>query len=373
MEKSALYVHIPFCKQKCLYCDFPSFCNVDFLMEDYIDALVIELKKIEGNKISTIFIGGGTPTYLSLQALKKLKKVFLELDIDKKIEFTVEGNPGTFSKKKLEILKSMGVNRLSIGLQAVQDKLLKELGRIHNFNEFLESYNIARKVGFENINIDLMFGLPNQSFDDWKKTLNEVLKLNPQHLSCYSLIIEEGTPFYKLYNEDNLPEEDLVLKMYEYTKEILKQNGYNHYEISNFAKEGYECRHNLVYWELLNYIGVGSSSHSYYNGKRYKNEANVKKYIEKINENGSAVIEEHQNSLEDDMEEFVFLGLRKMDGISIYEFKKRFGKDIYSVYGKVIEKYQKDKMIFLKNGRLSLSSRGINISNYILSDFIIEV
>lgn len=373
METSALYVHIPFCKQKCLYCDFPSFCNMDSLMEDYIDALSVELKRIQGNKISTVFIGGGTPTYLSLEALKKLKKSFNLLNIDKNIEFTVEGNPGTFSSEKLEILKSMGVNRLSIGLQAVQDRLLKELGRIHNFNEFLESYNIARKIGFENINIDLMFGLPNQSFDDWKETLNEVLKLKPQHLSCYSLIVEEGTPFYKRYNEDNLPKEDLVLKMYEYTKETLKQNGYNHYEISNFAKEGYECKHNIVYWELSNYIGVGSSSHSYYNGKRYKNEENVKKYIEKIHKNENAVVEEHENSLEDDMEEFVFLGLRKMEGISIDEFNRRFGRDIYSIYGKVIKKYEKDNMLVLRNGRLSLSSRGINISNYILSDFIIDV
>jgi oxygen-independent coproporphyrinogen-3 oxidase len=372
MEQTALYIHIPFCKQKCLYCDFPSFCNLEPLMNDYIKALGYELKTIkDGNIITTIYIGGGTPTYLNLEALITLKKFIGMLSIDKGAEFTIEGNPGTFTEEKLKILKSMGVNRLSIGLQAVQDGLLKTLGRIHNYEDFVESYNLARSLGFDNINIDLMFGLPGQTNEMWSETLETVIRLKPEHLSCYSLIIEEGTVFYKLYSEKDLPSEDSVLKMYSDAKRVLKENSYYQYEISNFSKIGFECKHNIVYWELGSYIGVGSSAHSYYNGIRYKNEANVKKYIQNINNNKSSVVDKYKNTIEDDMEEFMFLGLREIHGISLEKFKNLFNRDIYSVYGDVINKYKKEKLIVENQGRMRLSSRGIEISNYILSDFII--
>ncbi|AGK97067.1 radical SAM family heme chaperone HemW [Clostridium pasteurianum] len=372
MEETALYIHIPFCKQKCLYCDFPSFANSEELMTDYIRALSIEIRKLGNKKISTIFIGGGTPTYLNLEVLKILKKSLEELNLSKEIEFTIEGNPGTFTREKLKLLKDMGVNRLSIGLQAVQDELLEKLGRIHDFNTFLNSYNMARDMGFNNINVDLMFGLPGQDIEMWRHTLEIVINLNPEHLSCYSLIVEKGTPFFNLYSEEDLPDEDTVSEMYSLVKEFLSEKGYLQYEISNFSKNGLECKHNLVYWNLKNYIGVGSGAHSYYDGIRYRNEINVKRYVEAITKAGSAVVELHNNTLEDNMEEFMFLGLRKIKGISIEEFRQRFKKDIFSVYGDAIKKYKSNGMIILEKNRLYLSSRGIEISNYILSDFIIE-
>lgn len=372
MEETALYIHVPFCKQKCLYCDFPSFANSEGLMKDYIRALSIEIRKLGNKKISTIFIGGGTPTYLNLETLKILKKSLEELNLSKEIEFTIEGNPGTFTREKLKLLKEMGVNRLSIGLQAVQDELLKKLGRIHDYNTFLNSYNMARDMGFNNINIDLMFGLPGQNIEMWRHTLEIVINLNPEHLSCYSLILEKGTPFFNLYNEEDLPDEDIVSEMYSIVKEFLSEKGYLQYEISNFSRKGLECKHNLVYWNLKNYIGVGSGAHSYYNGIRYRNEINVKKYIEDIADAGSAVVESHNNTPEDNMEEFMFLGLRKIKGISIEEFRQRFKKNIFSVYGDVIKKFNSKGMMTLEKDRLYLSSRGIEISNYILSDFIIE-
>lgn len=374
MEQTALYIHIPFCKQKCLYCDFPSFCNLEPFMNDYVEALGQELKTIkDGKLITTIYIGGGTPTYLNLEALIALKNFIGMLNIDKGAEFTIEGNPGTFTEEKLKVLKAMGVNRLSIGLQAVQDGLLKKMGRIHNYEDFIKSYNLARKLGFDNINIDLMFGLPGQTNEMWSETLETVIKLQPEHLSCYSLILEEGTAFYKLYSEEDLPSEDSVLKMYSHTKKMLKENSYYQYEISNYSKIGFECKHNLVYWDLNSYIGVGSSAHSYYKGVRYRNEANVKKYIGNINNNQNTVVEKYKNTIEDDMEEFMFLGLRKIEGISLKKFKNLFKKDIYDIYADVINKYKKEKLIVEDQGKMRLSSRGIEISNYILSDFIIKV
>ncbi|WP_373854726.1 radical SAM family heme chaperone HemW [Clostridium arbusti] len=373
MKETALYIHIPFCKQKCLYCDFPSFANSEGLMERYIEALCKEIKSVCNKKVSTIFIGGGTPTYLNLDALEKLKKSLEILDLSKNIEFTIEGNPGTFTKEKLKILKDMGVNRLSIGLQAAQDKLLKKLGRIHDFNSFIDSYNMARSMGFKNINIDLMFGLPDQTIEMWKYTLETIVRLNPEHLSCYSLILEEGTPFFNLYSEKDLPSEDIVSEMYSITKDFLNSKGYFQYEISNFSKQNLECKHNLVYWNLKNYIGIGSGAHSYYNGIRYRNETDVQKYVEKVMGYGNAIVESYENTKEDNIEEFMFLGLRKINGISIKEFKRRFGKDIFLVYGNIIKKYECENMIIIKEDRLYLSSRGIEISNYILSDFIIKI
>lgn len=371
MDEIALYIHIPFCKQKCFYCDFPSFCSMENLMDSYIEVLDKEIENMKNNKIKTIFIGGGTPTYLNSKALKRLGESIGKLDLKYCEEFTIEGNPGTFTEEKLKIIKNMGVNRLSIGLQASQDELLKKIGRIHNYKDFINSYNMARDIGFNNINIDVIFGLPGQTNKMWKETLEKLIKLAPEHLSCYSLILEEGTAFYKMYSEKDLPDEDSIIEMYEIAKKMLKENSYYQYEISNFSKKGYQCKHNMVYWNLENYIGIGSSSHSYYKGKRYKNEPNVKKYIEKMKKYNNAIVENLQNTLNDNMEEFVFLGLRKIRGICIKEFEERFQKDIYSVYGEVIKKHKENNLLIENEGRLYLSSRGIEISNYVLSDFII--
>lgn len=343
-------------------------------MVDYAKALSIEIKdKCKGKKFNTIFIGGGTPSYLSMEAWKILKETLNSVNKYEDCEFTVECNPGSFDKDKLEIIKTAGANRISIGLQACQDELLAKLGRIHSFDEFLKSFEMARNIGFKNINIDLMFAIPEQSFGQWKETLEKVTGLEPEHISCYSLIVEEGTPFHKM-NEDGkliLPEEDTEVEMYNFTVEFLKNNGYKQYEISNFAKEHKECMHNLIYWSMDEYIGCGASAHSYFNNLRNKNEQNVKKYIEKILSNKDASIEKHENSKKDNMEEFMFLGLRKTEGISISDFKSKFNVNIYDIYGSVINKYVGLGLIKVDKDKVYLSEKAVHISNTIMSDFIL--
>lgn len=373
MKKVALYIHIPFCKQKCLYCDFPSFAGKEGCMLDYALALAKEINSIKDKKIKTIFIGGGTPTYLSLEGWEIIKKSIDGLDKCTDLEFTVEGNPGTFTSEKLNFLKTMGVNRLSIGLQAWQDSLLKELGRIHNIEDFKQSFQMARDLGFDNINVDLMFGLPSQTLKQWVETLENVIELNPEHLSCYSLIVEEGTDFYKRFEKGtlNLPDEELERNMYAETIEYLREKGYMQYEISNFTKNNKPCRHNLVYWNLDEYIGCGAASHSYSDGFRYRNEENVEEYIQKINVESNAIVEKRKNSVKDDMEEFMFMGLRKNVGISKSEFTQRFKKDIHIVYGEVISKYTSTGFMKESDFNLFLTFEGIELSNVIMAEFLI--
>lgn len=375
MNSVSLYIHIPFCKMKCHYCDFPSFSGKEQLMVDYAKALSQEISSsCKGKEISSIFIGGGTPTYLCIEGWKILQETIKKLSFRKEnFEFTIEGNPKTFKEEQLEIFEAMGVNRISMGLQAVQDCHLESLGRVHTFEDFYNSFQMLRKAGFSNINVDLMFGLPGQSLKDWKETLQKVTAIGPEHISAYSLIIEEGTRFYKLYEEGKLllPEEEVERAMYEEAIVYLEKAGYYQYEISNFAKKGYECKHNLVYWSLENYIGCGSSAHSYIHGTRYRNEEKVETYIRYINERGNAKIEEIINDKKDNMEEFMFLGLRKKTGISIKEFEERFEEPIHKIYGEVIEKHIKLKLLNEENNRLFLTDRGIELSNQVMSDFII--
>jgi len=344
-------------------------------MDSYIKALGKEIDaKVLQYNIKTIFIGGGTPTYLPLKMLEDLKAHIKKLNLTPNVEFTVECNPGTLDKEKLELLKDMGVNRLSIGLQAYDDSLLKEIGRIHNVDEFLKNYELARSIGFENINIDLMFALPNQTSELWKESLIKVAKLNPEHISAYSLILEEDTRFYDLNNKGtlNLPEEDVERGMYESLLSILKDFGYNQYEISNFSKEGRECRHNMVYWSMDEYIGVGSSSASYIESIRYKNVESVEEYIQKINTDKQAYKEKYKNLIKEDVEEFMFMGLRKTKGIEEKEFLNRFGKDIDSYYKDIINKYINVKLLKREDGYLKFTAEGIQLSNYVLADFLID-
>lgn len=371
----ALYIHIPFCKQKCLYCDFPSFPGKENKMLCYAKALSKEINKLKDKKINTIFIGGGTPTYLSLEGWKILKKSIEKLNVDKNLEFTVECNPGTFDKEKLKLLKFMGVNRLSIGLQAWQNKHLKALGRIHEVQDFIESFNLARKIGFNNINVDLMFGIPNQTLDEWKETLQNVVNMSPDHISCYSLIVEKGTKFYSLYEKDelDLPKEDIERSMYNYALKFLDSKQYHQYEISNFSKENKECRHNLVYWDVEEYIGCGAFAHSYENSFRYNNVQDIDEYIFKMDNNISPVENKNKNSEKNDMEEFMFMGLRKIKGISIEKFNKKFKISIYKVYGEVIDKYKRQNLLIEKAGNLFLSPKGIELSNMIMSDFLLDI
>lgn len=374
MKNISLYVHIPFCKQKCFYCDFKSYAGIEELENDYIDALILEIRnKCKGYLINTLFIGGGTPSYLSENNLSKLLKELNKLSFLDDAEKTIECNPGTLSDEKIKIIKENNINRISMGLQTTKNNLLKNIGRIHTIEEFKANYKRVRELGIENINIDIMFGLPNQSLEDYKETLEDIVKLNPEHISAYSLIIEEGTYFYKLYEENklNVPNEDDERRMYEITKEILEANNYKQYEISNYAKEGRECRHNKVYWELDEYIGVGVSASSFIDEKRIKNIDNIKEYIERINSNIDVSESIVANSLKEDMEEFMFLGLRMIEGVSIDKFKNKFSKDINDVYGEIINKNKKLDLLDEKNGRIYLTDKGIEVSNWVMSEFIL--
>ncbi|XZL55733.1 radical SAM family heme chaperone HemW [Clostridium perfringens] len=377
MDKISLYIHIPFCAQKCLYCDFPSFARKDHLRKAYIEALnkeIINLREKHNNlEINTIFIGGGTPSVLESDELECLLKEVAKLNMAKDIEYSMECNPGNLTEEKLEVMKKYGVNRISMGLQAKQDNLLKGLGRIHNYKTFKENFLLAKKVGFNNINVDLMFGLPNQRLNEWEETLREIISLEPAHISAYSLIIEEGTAFYNLYENDKLklPTEEEERKMYHLAKKILEENGFNQYEISNYAKEGKECRHNLAYWNMDNWIGVGSAAASYINGKRIKNISSVEEYINSIKDKGEAVEEIINNSKNDNMEEFMFMGLRKINGIDENEFKNRFSMNINDVYGEILNKYIGEGLLIRESGRIFLSEKGIEISNVIIADFLL--
>lgn len=377
MDKISLYIHIPFCAQKCLYCDFPSFARKDHLRKAYIEALnkeIISLREKHNNlEINTIFIGGGTPSVLEANELECLLKEVAKLNMAKDIEYSMECNPGNLTEEKLEVMKKYGVNRISMGLQAKQDNLLKGLGRIHNYKTFKENFLLAKKVGFNNINVDLMFGLPNQSLNEWEETLREIISLEPAHISAYSLIIEEGTAFYNLYENDKLklPTEEEERKMYHLAKKILDENGFNQYEISNYAKEGKECRHNLAYWNMDNWIGVGSAAASYINGKRIKNISSVEEYINSIKDKGEAVEEIINNSKNDNMEEFMFMGLRKINGIGENEFKNRFSMNINDVYGEILNKYIGEGLLIRESGSIFLSEKGIEISNVIMADFLL--
>lgn len=375
MKEISLYIHIPFCAQKCFYCDFPSFAGKENLRESYIDALVKEIKyKCSNYIIKTIFIGGGTPSYLEANEIEKLLLVVNDLNLKEDIEFSMECNPGTLTKEKLQAMKRGGVNRISFGLQSSDNKLLKKIGRIHTFEEFLDNYNLARCLGFSNINVDLMYGLPNQSVENWKDTLEKICNIKPEHISAYSLIVEEGTTFYNLYEKDILilPTEDEERKMDALTKDILNKNGYHQYEISNYSLNGKECRHNKVYWDLEEYIAVGTACSSYIDGYRLENINNIEEYIKRINSSEDVVVGKHKNSIEDEMEEFIFMGLRMNEGITINRFKEKFNVPLESIYGAIIEKNIGRNLIKICNDKMFLTAKGMELSNQVMSDFILE-
>lgn len=376
MSFCGLYIHIPFCKRKCLYCDFPSYSNMEKHISPYIEALKREIKLIAlkhpGMHLTSIFIGGGTPTYISYQYMQDiLQTVQACFDIQKEAEVSIEANPGTFDFFRLQKYREMGINRLSIGLQAWQDRLLKKLGRIHTQKEFLKGFQAAKEAGFQNINIDLMLGLPDQSLEDWKETLRQVSSLNPTHLSCYSLIVEEGTPFYTIQEQGKLKlDEDLEREMYYYTQKYLKKQGYDHYEISNFAKQGFECRHNLLYWNVKPYIGVGVAAHSFINDVRYANISLLPKYIEELSHNRLPIVREHTVTKQELIQEFMFLGLRKIEGVSKQNFHQKFGKSIEKVYRDVLQELQDKKLLQIKGDNIFLTSKGLDFANRVFQAFL---
>lgn len=368
-----IYIHIPFCIRKCDYCDFLSGPSGPKEQADYVQALLREIQAVEegeGRSVSSIFIGGGTPSVLDERLLGDiLKEIRNRFKIEECAEITIEVNPGTANIGKLQAYREMGINRLSIGLQSPQDRELKILGRIHNYEQFLETYQEARTVGFDNINIDLMSAIPDQTYEGWVKNLRTVAELEPEHISAYSLIVEEGTPFAA--RKLNLPDEDTEYNMYEATAQILKEYGFEQYEISNYARKGRKCRHNVGYWTRQDYLGFGLGASSLYGKERFANTADMKKYLE--NSRNPEKIREKEPSLtrEDEMAEFMFLGLRMTKGISKADFQRCFGCTIESVYGEVLEKYESMELLLEKDGRIFLSREGIHVSNSIMAEFLL--
>ena len=368
-----IYIHIPFCIRKCDYCDFLSGPSGPKEQADYVQALLREIQAVEegeGRSVSSIFIGGGTPSVLDERFLGDiLREIRNRFKMKEDAEITIEVNPGTANIGKLQAYREMGINRLSIGLQSPEDRELKILGRIHNYGQFLETYQEARTVGFDNINIDLMSAIPDQTYEGWVKNLRTVAELEPEHISAYSLIVEEGTPFAA--RKLNLPDEDTEYNMYEATAQILKEYGFEQYEISNYARKGRECRHNVGYWTRQDYLGFGLGASSLYGKERFANTADMKKYLE--NSKNPEKIREKEPSLtrEDEMAEFMFLGLRMTKGISKADFQRCFGCTIESVYGEVLEKYESMELLLEKDGRIFLSREGIHVSNSIMAEFLL--
>lgn len=371
-----LYIHIPFCKQKCKYCDFNSYSGITNMSSSYVEALTTEIMnctKAENREINTIYIGGGTPTYIETEYIEKIMSVLnSKFNISNDAEITIECNPGTADIEKLKRIRDTGINRLSIGLQTTHDDSLKELGRIHTYSDFLDCYSDARKAGFDNISVDLMFGLPNQTPEKWLSTLEHVTKLSPEHISAYSLKIEPGTPFEKLYESGNLciPDDDQNRDLYDECVSILSGRGYKRYEISNFSKENYESIHNLIYWKTNDYIGFGAGSHSCLENIRYNNIYDIKEYIESVISKNDQVESLYKNTKNDSMCEFVFLGLRLDEGISKKTFKDRFNVDIYDVFSNQLNKHIKLNTIIDENNFIRINPKYTYISNMIMSDFV---
>ena len=370
-----VYIHIPFCKCKCEYCDFISYCNKDNLIGDYIEAVKkeISLQNIQ-SYINTIYIGGGTPSYIDSKYIKEIIKEIKKKNVHKGAEVTIEVNPGTVTEAKLKDYKECGINRISIGLQTTQDELLKKIGRIHDYGQFLETYNLARKVGFKNINVDLMIGLPNQKIMDLKESLNRIIKLQPEHISVYSLIVEEGTPIAKKIQsgELTLPNENEERNMYWYVKNTLELSGYNHYEISNFSKKGYESRHNMSCWNQCQYFGFGVAAHSYRDITRYSNITDINEYIKNIqkgNLSKNRIIHEIQKE-SDTEKEYMLLGLRKIEGVKINDFKAKFVKNPIYLFRNELKKLSDENLIAVDANTIRLTPKGIDLANLVWEEFV---
>lgn len=372
MKELGIYVHIPFCKKKCSYCDFISYSNKNKLVDKYIETLKKEIKenieKLREYEVTTIYIGGGTPSYIEssyiIEILEVIKKNY---NIKKNAEITIEVNPGTVTKEKLDVYVKAGINRISIGLQSCNDNLLKILGRIHTFEDFFNTYKMAEEAGFTNINVDLMIGLPGQTMEDINESLEQIIKLEPQHISVYSLIIEEGTLIERKIEkgELKLPIEVLERKQYWDVKKTLEKYGYRHYEISNFAKEGFESKHNLNCWEQKEYIGFGVAAHSYLNNVRFSNVETIEEYLQ----NTEKVIHESQN-IEDQKREYMLLGLRKIDGIKISSFKNKFCSNPIMEFKEELNKLVQEKLIEIDLDEIRLTPKGIDLANIVWEKFI---
>ena len=399
MTPIEIYIHIPFCVKKCLYCDFLSGVFDERMQRRYTAALLAEIKYAAsthlGCLVKTIYIGGGTPSWLSEDLMDAiLTTVKQHFKVDPLAEISVECNPGTLTAEKLNVYRSIGVNRLSIGLQSVNDDELKILGRIHDYNHFLHTFDLVRKAGFDNVNVDIMTGLPYQNVEKLERTLNAVTMLRPEHISAYSLIIEKGTPFYDKYKFDavkqqagmeteELPTDEMSYRLYKLTMQYLESKGYKRYEISNYARNGKICRHNVGYWDRVPYLGLGLGAATLFNNVRASNVRDIYKYIETSEaiEQGKSVTTtfsspyyetEEVLSKKDAMAEFMYLGLRKIDGIARADFYSMFDIDIEAIYGPVIAALRNQGFMEAKEGRLFLTDIGIDVSNQVLSKFLLD-
>lgn len=369
-----LYVHIPFCVRKCQYCDFLSGPSDEETKDRYIEALLKEIRAAEHTEdyeIVSVFIGGGTPSALKAEAIASVMRTLQEkFFFCEDAEVTIEANPGTVDLEKLTIYRNVGINRLSLGLQSTDAEELKLLGRIHSYEEFLKSYEWAREAGFSNINIDLMFAIPGQTGEAWRQHLYQVAELNPEHISAYSLIIEEGTPFAE-QNLD-LPDEDTEYQMYEDTAEILERYGYRQYEISNYAKQGYMCRHNAGYWQRREYLGFGLGASSLYRGMRFSNTRRMQEYLKESRNPDQIRKDVTVLSRNERIEEFMFLGFRMTEGISEKKFEENFDVRLMDVYGDILQKYEETGFVEHIETKWRLTRKGIHVSNHILADFLLD-
>ena len=376
MKEIGIYVHIPFCKRKCYYCDFVSYDNKYEKIDSYVETVKKEIEDTsneftKNHIVSTIYFGGGTPSFLESKYIKLLlENIRRNFNVSSNAEITLEVNPGTITEEKLKTYQMCGINRLSIGLQTTNDNLLKKIGRIHTYSEFLSTYNLARKLGFSNINVDLIFSLPDESLDDLKLDLEKIIELSPEHISTYSLIVENGTKIKELIEENadgyNLPSEDIERQMYWYIKNTLEEKGYGHYEISNFAKEGYESKHNLNCWNQKEYFGFGAAAHSFIDGIRFSNKKILSEYIFNFK---SRDIEEKMNR-EELAKEYMMLGLRKIDGVSISEFERKFNLNPLLYFRFEISKLTDEDLIEVDLDEIKLTKKGLDFANIVWEEFI---
>ncbi|KAA0549352.1 oxygen-independent coproporphyrinogen III oxidase [Bacillus sp. BGMRC 2118] len=374
----AAYIHIPFCHQICHYCDFNKVFFKGQPVDDYLNYLEREIKNtlIENptTRLNTIFIGGGTPTSLDEKQLEKLLSMIrLHLPFDENdVEYTIEANPGDLTAQKLAVLKDGGINRLSVGVQSFNDELLKKIGRTHRAEDVIKGIELSKQVGFQNVSIDLIYSLPNQTLQDFNDTLSKAFSLELQHFSAYSLIIEPKTVFYNLMRKGNLPlpSHETEAKMYELLMDEMQRHGYHQYEISNFSKEGYESRHNLTYWNNEDYYGFGAGAHSYIKGSRNANAGPLKKYMSLIDENGISQVESHQVTEREKMEEELFLGLRKAEGVSFSSFEQKFGKRMEDMFGTQLEENKNRGLLTTSENRVFLTRQGKLLGNEVFQTFL---
>ena len=401
-KKLEIYVHIPFCAKKCAYCDFLSFPGNMRMRREYTDKLLEEIRIqssfVREYQVDTIFLGGGTPSVLDVTDITAIMGALKEhYDIAPDAEITIEVNPGTVKMEGLVAYREAGINRVSMGLQSADDTELRYLGRIHTYDEFLKSFQRVRMAGFTNVNVDLISAIPGQTPESWRNTLKKTAMLKPEHISAYSLIVEEGTPFYDRYGGHvemesyemsqeerrrlmalpDLPDEDTEREMYYMTRNCLAEQGYERYEISNYARPGFECRHNVGYWTGTGYLGLGLGASSYLEGCRFHNTSDFQSYVSAHFDDEAEFCQAlrqdmEQLSVKSKMEEFMFLGLRLTQGVSVEGFITRFGQSIRNVYGGVIDKLEREGLLEHKNGYYHLTERGLDLSNYAMSLFLLD-